>query len=97
MARRYLEQSEIPSMIEQLLPIWQDALDRLQAKSKTQELTAAELNMTIRLSQALNGSYMIYRSMVEDTKRELKHLSQPMLMTVLNPQLPGKGESSGSS
>lgn len=84
--KRIYSQADIPDLIEEILPLYSDAIDKLQAK---EELTPAEIHLAMKLAKSLTETYAIYRIMKAETKKEFQTLNLDKLssfVATLNPK-----------
>ena len=72
-----LDQANIPDMIEMILPNWEQVIISLQ--HKTEPLSNAEVQLTVKLANALTNTYTLYRIMKAETKKDF----MPMNITRL--------------
>lgn len=71
MAKKRISQEDIPDMIQQLLPVWQKEIDRLQALD---EPTKQDLHLSLKLAAALNATHLQYRILKSEIRKETQAL-----------------------
>lgn len=66
---------ELPDLIEELIPTWQKGVEDINAKAKANELTAADLHLSMKLAETMMGVYARYRVLKVELKEEAKRES----------------------
>jgi hypothetical protein len=85
---------ELPDLIEEIIPTWQQAVDDLNEKAKTKQLSASDIHLSIKLAETLMSVYIRYRTLKVELKEEAKQQSykltpqfQPLPLTAAAPSL----------
>ena len=82
MARnKRVSQEEIPDMIQQILPVWQKEIDRLQSLPTP---TRDDIKLSINLAASLSTMYIQYRVLKQEIKKETQQLPVERLAQILS-------------
>lgn len=76
MAKKRLSQDSIPDLIEQVLPVWQKEIERLQSLEAPSQ---QEILTSIKLAQVMTTTYITYRTLKETIKAETNKLTPEQL------------------
>lgn len=73
----------LPDMVEDIFPIWQKEIDRINSLS---EPTKEDIKLTISLSQTMMQSYLQFRLLKAEVKKELQAIPTQTIRNMVNKQ-----------
>lgn len=62
---------QIPEMLQQLLPVWQTAIDGFQEQQAANQLSREDLKVSMQLAAALTTTYVSFRVWKSEIRAEL--------------------------
>lgn len=74
--------ADIPNMIQEILPVWQSEIDRLQTAS-IEGLSREDIRLSLQLMTALTSTYTMYRVLKAEAKQAVQSRSPTELAATL--------------